>query len=133
MAAAVGHARSALLGVIAAAVTLVLAGIPALCADGPTGTALAALGAVGLALRVRRVPTRSAALTAVAGATAAAGVLGVLGDPRVGAGVLALGLLAAGTWALRPGPVTPGAARALDFLDTLVQVAALPLAVLVAL
>ncbi len=133
VAAAVGHARSALLGVIAAAVTLVLAGIPALCADGPTGTALAALGAVGLALRVRRVPTRSAALTAVAGATAAAGVLGVLGDPRVGAGVLALGLLAAGTWALRPGPVTPGAARALDFLDTLVQVAALPLAVLVAL
>ena len=133
VAAAVGHARSALLGVIAAAVTLALAGIPALCADGPTGTALAALGAVGLALRVRRVPTRSAALTAVAGATAAAGVLGVLGDPRVGAGVLALGLLAAGTWALRPGPVTPGAARALDFLDTLVQVAALPLAVLVAL
>lgn len=133
VAAAVGHARSALLGVIAAAVTLVLAGIPALCADGPTGTALAALGAVGLALRVRRVPTRSAALTAVAGATAAAGVLGVLGDPRVGAGVLALGLLAAGTWAVRPGPVTPGAARALDFLDTLVQVAALPLAVLVAL
>ena len=133
VAAAVGHARSALLGVIAAAVTLVLAGIPALCADGPTGTALAALGAVGLALRVRRVPTRSAALTAVAGATAAAGVLGVLGDPRVGAGVLALGLLAAGTWAVRPGPVTPGAARALDFVDTLVQVAALPLAVLVAL
>ncbi len=133
VAAAVGHARSALLGVIAAAVTLALAGIPALCADGPTGTALAALGAVGLALRVRRVPTRSAALTAVAGATAAAGVLGVLGDPRVGAGVLALGLLAAGTWAVRPGPVTPGAARALDFLDTLVQVAALPLAVLVAL
>ena len=133
VAAAVGHARSALLGVIAAAVTLVLAGIPALCADGPTGTALAALGAVGLALRVRRVPTRSAALTAVAGATAAAGVLGVLGDPRVGAGVLALGLLAAGRWAVRPGPVTPGAARALDFLDTLVQVAALPLAVLVAL
>jgi hypothetical protein len=133
VAAAVGHARSALLGVIAAAVTLALAGIPALCADGPTGTALAALGAVGLALRVRRVPTRSAALTAVAGATAAAGVLGVLGDPRVGAGVLALGLLAAGRWAVRPGPVTPGAARALDFLDTLVQVAALPLAVLVAL
>ncbi len=133
LAAAVGHARSALLGVIAAAVTLVLAGIPTLCADGPTGTAVAALGAIGLALRVRRVPTRSAALTAAAGGTVAAAVIGVLGDPRFGAVVLALGLLAAGRWAVRPGPVTPGAARALDILDTLVQVAALPLAVLVAL
>ena len=133
LAGAVGQARSAVLGVIAAAVTVVLAGIPVLCAAGATGTALAALGAAGLALRWRRVPTRAAAATAAAGGTLAAVAVGALGDPRVATSVLALGLLAAGRCALPPGPVTPGVVRALDALDTLVQVAALPLAVVIAL
>ena len=115
LAGTVGQARSAVLGVIAAAVTVV------------------ALGAAGLALRWRRVPTRAAAATAAAGGTLAAVAVGALGDPRVATSVLALGLLAAGRCALPPGPVTPGVVRALDALDTLVQVAALPLAVVIAL